>query len=113
MGVNISLSRSAVISGKVRTPSGDPVPVVSVTALSSDGASYSGLAKTSIDGSYRIDSGLGAGTYMVTAYSGTSFNQVQNVVVTVGHETPNIDLTLNVLVQPSGAISWISDGRKQ
>ncbi len=83
------------------------MPGVSVTALSSDGASYSGFATTGLDGSYKIESGLGAGTYMVTAYSGTSFDQIQNVIVTVGHETPNIDLTLNVVVQPSGAISGL------
>jgi hypothetical protein len=106
-GVNISLGRSAIISGKVRTPSGDPVPGVSVSALSSDGGSYTGFATTGVDGTYKIESGLGSGTYMVTAFSGTSFDQVQNVVVTVGQETPNVNLTLNVTVQPTGAIAGL------
>lgn len=106
-GVNISLSRSSVISGKVRTPSGVPVTGVIVTAMSSDGGSYQGTATTGLDGSYRIESGLGAGNFTVTAFSGTSFDQVQNVIVSAGHETPNVDLTLNVTAQPSGAISGI------
>ena len=106
-GVNIFLNPSAVISGMVRTPSGDPVPNVSVTALSSDSGNYQGFATTGVDGSYRIDSGLGAGTYMVTASSGAISYQVPNVVATVGQETTNVILTLNVTVQPSGAISGL------
>jgi hypothetical protein len=104
-GINISLGSSATISGKVTSPAGTPIPGVSVTAISTDGGGYLGSAKTGVGGSYKIESGLGSGTYMVTAFSGTSFNQVQNVEVTAGHETPNVDLTLNVTVQPTGAIT--------
>jgi protocatechuate 3,4-dioxygenase beta subunit len=104
-GVNISLGSSATISGKVTSPSGIPIPGVSVTAISTDGGGYLGSTKTGVDGSYKIESGLGSGTYMVTAFSGTSFNQVQNVEATAGHETPNVNLTLNVTVQPTGAIT--------
>ena len=106
-GVDISLGRSAIISGKLTTPSGTPIPGVTVTAISMGGGSYVGSAKTGVDGVYRIDSGLGSGTYMVTAFSGTSFNQVQNVLATAGKETPNVDITLNVTVQPTGAISGL------
>lgn len=104
-GVDIALSRSAVISGMVRTPAGDPVIGVIVTALSSDGANYMGATTTGIDGSYKIQSGLGAGTYMVNAVSGTAIDQVLNVMVSIGNETPNVNFILNVIVQPTGAIS--------
>jgi protocatechuate 3,4-dioxygenase beta subunit len=103
--VNLALTKSAIISGKVLTTSGQPVPGISVTAISSDGGSFVGSAVTGPDGSYRITSGLGLGTYIVNAYSGTSFAQVPNISVVIGQETPNVNLTLNVAAQPTGAIS--------
>ena len=104
-GVNLALTRSGIITGKVRTPSGSPVPNVSVSALSSDGADYVGFAQTGVDGSYRIDTGLGNGVYMVNVFTGMSFDQVQNIYVTAGNETPNVNLTLNITPQPTGGIS--------
>ena len=106
-GVNIALSKSAIISGFAKTPAGNPIPGVTVTALSSDSGGYVGYAVTGVDGSYKIQSGLGSGTYMVTALSGTSFDQVQNVVASVGQEKTNVNLTLSVTVQPTGAISGL------
>jgi hypothetical protein len=107
-GVDISLGRSAVISGKLTTSSGAPVSGVTVNAISTgSGTHYTGFATTGADGTYKIESGLGTGTYMVTAFSGTSFDQVQNVAATVGQETTNVNLTLNVTVQPTGAIAGL------
>ncbi len=107
-GVDISLGRSAVISGKLTTPSGAPIPGVTITAIStSSGTHYTGFATTGADGTYKIESGLGTGTYMVTAYSGTSFDQVPNIAATVGQETTNVNLTLTVTVQPTGAITGL------
>jgi hypothetical protein len=106
-GVNIALSKSAIISGFAKTPAGNPIPGVTVTALSSDSGGYVGVAVTGVDGSYKIQSNLGSGTYMVTAYSGTSFDQVQNVVASVGQEKTNVNLTLSVTIQPTGAISGL------
>jgi len=47
---------------------------------------------------------------MVTAFSGTSYDQKQDVAATVGQETTNADLTLTVAVEPTGVITGtISD----
>jgi hypothetical protein len=103
--VNFSLDRSATISGKVLTPTGQPVSGVTVSAISTGSPNYSGYAITGADGSYKIQSGLGTGTYMVTVFSGTSFDQKPNIAATVGQETTNVNLTLNVTVQPTGIIT--------
>ena len=109
-GVDISLGRSAIISGKLTTPAGAPIPGVTVTAISTGGTRYTGFAVTGADGSYKIQSSLGTGTYMVTAFSGTSYDQKQDVAATVGQETTNVDLTLTVAVEPTGVITGtISD----
>ena len=105
-GVNLGLIVSGVISGKVTSTSGgQPLKGVMVTAISSEGKDYTGFAQTESDGTYRINSGLGTGKYMVTATSGMGFNSVQNVNVVAGQETSNINLTLTVTPpQPSGTI---------
>jgi hypothetical protein len=103
--VNFSLDRSAIISGKVLTPTGQPVSGVMVTAISTGTPNYNGLATTGTDGSYKIQSGLGSGTYTVTVFSGISYDQKENVAATVGQETANVNLTLNVVVSPTGIIT--------
>ncbi len=105
--VNISLDRSAIISGKVLTPTGQPVRGVIVSAVSDGGQNYNGFATTEADGSYRIESGLGTGTYTVTVFSGVSFDQKTNIAATVGQDTANVNLTLDVIIQLSGIITGV------
>ncbi len=64
-----------------------------------------GFATTGADGSYKIGNSLGEGTYIVSTISGTAIAQVQNVIVTDGNETSDVNLALNVIVEPTGAIS--------
>lgn len=100
-GVNLALDPSGIISGKVTTKTGDQsLNGVVVTAMSTDKKGYVEFATTEPDGTYRIKSGLGSGVYMVTVSQGSIFNQVQNVAVTVGKETPNVNLTLDVTPPP-------------
>jgi hypothetical protein len=95
--VNIVLDPSGIILGKVTTKTGSqPLVGVTVMARSSDNKGFMGYATTESDGTFRIESGLGTGTYIVTAQQGENFNQVQDVAVTAGKETPNVNLTLDV-----------------
>jgi hypothetical protein len=105
-GINLALDGSGVISGKVTSSSGgQPLKGVMVTSISSDGKGFTGFAQTESDGTYKINSGLGTGKYMVTASSGMSFDSVQNVNVVAGQETSNVNLVLNITPpQPSGTI---------
>jgi len=104
-GINLALDRSGIISGRVTaTPSGAPLGDASVNAMSTDGGSYFGTTQTDANGYYRISSGLGTGTYMVTAMYGMNFGgPVMDVNVVAGSETPNIDIA--IAVSPSGLIS--------
>jgi len=107
-GVDLALKRSGIISGRVTaTPSGAPLEGAMITATSDD-EKYVGITQTNATGYYRISSGLGTGTYTVTAFYsiGFGFGQVTGVDVIAGLETPNIDFTLAVPPpSPSGIIS--------
>jgi len=103
---NIALVKSGIISGKITSTTGSlPLKGITVMASSSDGKGFMGTAETDSSGNYKIDSGLGTGTYTVTAYSGMSFNELENVNVVAGQETPNINMTLAITPpEPSGTI---------
>jgi len=101
-GVNLALSRSGIISGRITTPTGDPLANITVTAFSL-GYAYSGYDETNATGHYRIDSGLGTGTYTIMAVSGFNINQT-SVSVTAGVESPNNDLQLDVTPPPPSGI---------
>jgi len=106
-GVNLALERSGIISGRVTaTPSGAPLGNATVTAASEDGQ-YVGFTQTNATGHYRISSGLGTGTYTVTAiYSLTNIGQVADVDVVADSETPNTNIAIPVSPPPpSGMIS--------
>ena len=105
-GVDLRLDPSGKISGKVTSSVGDqPLKNVTVVATSSDGKQYMGFATTDSSGNYKIDSGLGTGTYMVSATSGTAYNFTQGVNVVAGSETSNINIKLTVTPPPpSGTI---------
>ena len=73
-GVDFSLMKSGKISGVVVYSDDSPAGEVYVMATSTDGK-YFGYAITDVDGTFTIDSGLGPGTYMVMAMSGTGYGQ--------------------------------------
>jgi hypothetical protein len=107
--VNLVLERSGAISGTITVASnGAPLANATITAFSSVGG-YFGYAQTDVTGHYKISSGLGSGTYTVTAIymSGTvyGYNYTGGVIVTLGSETSGVDMELDVTPPPaSGAI---------
>lgn len=111
--VNFALARSGILSGRITTPGGSPV---NATVYASAG-SYFGYATTDASGNYRIASGLGTGSYTVTALSGSSFNITMiPVSVTAGQETSGVDLELTVTPSPpsgiiSGRVTDMSNGK--
>lgn len=111
-GVNLALDRSGMISGMVTTsPGGQPIANASVTASSSDFKNY-GTDETDATGHYSISSGLGTGTYMVTAYvTGGTGIPVTNVSVTAGQETSNIDIQVLIISPPPPTFSGTITGR--
>lgn len=107
--VDIPLDRSGIISGLVTEEiSGTPIADANVFAQSDIG-DYTGTAQTNASGHYRIDSGLGTGTYTVSAYTSMGmggYGQVLNVSVTAGSETTNVDIQVTIIPPlPSGAIA--------
>jgi hypothetical protein len=103
MGINLSLQRSGIISGRITTLGGQPFPNANVTALGS--SSFLGFSQTNATGYYRIVSGLGDDTYMVfVTVGGNSNSTEQPVNVTAGHEASNVNLELNATLIPSGII---------
>jgi large repetitive protein len=108
-GINLALDKSGIISGIVTTsPGGQPIASASVQAYSS-GLIYFGNDDTDATGHYRISSGLGTGTYTVTAYvTGGTEIPVTNISVTAGQETSNIDVQVIISLPPptfSGTIT--------
>jgi hypothetical protein len=103
--INLALERSGIISGRVTaTPSGAPLGNATVYAAS-DGGEYFGYAQTNATGYYRISSGLGTGTYMVTAiYQGMNIGYAMDINVVAGTETKNVDITITVTPPPPSGI---------
>jgi hypothetical protein len=106
-GTDLSLQRSGIISGHIRTPTNVPLANITVIASSfSGGTTYVGTDDTDATGAYRIATGLGTGSYGVSAWSGFNFNTTSGISVTAGSETSNIDLQLTVTPPtPSGIIT--------
>lgn len=106
-GVDLVLDPSGIISGIVTSdPDGVPLADATVYAMSDEGEYY-GYTQTDATGHYRISSGLGTGTYTVTAtYQSTNFGFVEDVDVVAGTETPNVDIAILVSPpEPSGIIN--------
>jgi len=105
-GINLSLKKSGIISGRITTPLGAPLANLTVAA---NAGSYYGTGETNATGYYRIASGLGTESYTVMVFSSDymSFNQTSAPVsVTAGSETPNINLQLDITPpSPSGIIT--------
>jgi hypothetical protein len=111
-GVNLALDKSGIISGIVTTsPGGQPIANASVEAYSS-GFTYFGSDETDATGHYRISSGLGTGTYTVSAYvTGGTGIPAANVSVTAGQETSNIDIQVIIVSPPPPTFSGTIIGR--
>jgi hypothetical protein len=104
-GVNIALQRSGTISGRITTPTNEPLANITVAAYNTlNPMAGFGSDETNATGYYRIASGLGTGNFDVTIMSGINFNTTK-VSVTAGQETSNVDLQLSVTPpNPSGII---------
>jgi hypothetical protein len=111
-GVDLALDKSGIISGMVTTSlGGQPIANASVTAFSSD-FKYNGTDETDANGHYSISSGMGTGTYTVTAYvTGGTGIPVVNVSVTAGQETSSIDIQVTIIIPPPPTFSGTITGR--
>lgn len=104
-GIDLELERSGVISGRVTTPAPDSVPLGNASVYASSGTGYFGFAETDATGYYRISSGLGTGTYTVTAvYLSMNIGYASDVSVTAGSETSNVDIVISVSPPPPSGI---------
>ena len=111
-GVNLALDRSGLISGLITAfPGGQPIANASITAFNSGGGLFFGTDTTDATGHYSISSGLGTGNYTVFASFELSFNQTQNVLVTAGQETSNVNMQLTLLAPPPPTFSGTITGR--
>lgn len=114
-GVDLQLtmtppSPSGIITGKVTdTSNGNPIENATVTAT---GLGGSGSAGTDSNGDYVISSGLGTGTYSVTANApGYLDLQKTSISVTVNVVTPNVNFQLSkVPFEQSGTITGTITG---
>ncbi|HUK84338.1 MAG TPA: carboxypeptidase-like regulatory domain-containing protein, partial [Candidatus Acidoferrum sp.] len=102
-GISIAAFRSPLNNGSPQVVNAStlvPVPGASVSA--SGGTVGSGSAVADGQGQYSITSFLDSGNYTVTASApGFIDQQVNNIAVTAGALTPNVNIVMNV----SGGIS--------
>lgn len=92
--VDFQLERSGIVSGVVIYSDGTPAANVSVLAFSEE-EEYFGFTISELNGSFRIDSGLGTGSYQVMAFMEFMvFSEPVTVQVTAGEETRNVKLIL-------------------
>ncbi len=105
--VNIALSPSGVISGKVtNSVNGQPLSGAEVLVTNTLGTVFYGSATTDSSGNYQVNTGLATGSYTVEAFSGISFaTYPSSVNVVAGQTTSGINLQLTVIVTPSGTVS--------
>jgi hypothetical protein len=83
-----------------------PVPGASVSASATSGNSGSGSAIANAQGQYSITSFLDTGNYSVTASApGFIDQQVDNVAVTAGAQTSNVNIVMSVSGGISGRIT--------
>lgn len=102
--VDFQLERSGIISGIVVYADDTPAANVTVLASSEDGEYFS-FAFTGIDGSFKMDSGLGTATYQVIAYGGDMlFSEPKTVQVKAGEETKGVKLVLNAPARAMAAV---------
>ncbi len=103
VNLQITATPSGVITGRVTNSTGSPLASVDVTATAISGVG-SGFATTDSNGTYVVSTGLGTGTYNVTASTLGYLSQTQsNVTVTLNQVTSNVNFQLQAA--PSGRIS--------
>ena len=104
-GISITSFHSSANNGTsqfVNAATSVPVPGASVSASGTSGNIGSGSAIANAQGQYTVTSFLDTGTYSVTASApGFIDQQVDNVAVTAGAQTSNVNIVMNV----SGGIS--------
>lgn len=91
--INFKLERSGMVSGLVLYSDNTPAANISIIASSMDGK-YFGFTASNVDGSFRIDSGLGTATYQVMAFAEGAFSMPVTVQVRAGEETKDVKLTI-------------------
>jgi hypothetical protein len=100
--MELTVEPSGTITGRVTDDAtGDPIEFATVSA---EGLNGFGSSSTDEDGYYAIDTGLGTGTYTVTATAaGFVSKELTSVNVVEDEVTANVDFEL--LAAPSGRIS--------
>ncbi len=103
VNIQLTITPSGTITGRVTNSTGSPLESATVEAT---GLSGSGSALTDSNGTYTINTGLGTGTYNVTA-SKTGYNSVSQVgvVVTINSVTSQVNFQLPA--KASGRISGL------
>ena len=113
-GISTTVFRSSInneTSQFVNAATNVPVPGASVSASASSGNSGSGLAIANAQGQYSITSFLDTGNYSVTASApGFIDQQMDNVAVTAGAQTSNVNIVMNVSGGISGKVTDASSG---
>ncbi len=104
--IDFKLERSGVISGLVLYSDNTPAANVSIVAGSMDGE-YFGFTTSDVDGTFRIDSGLGTATYQVMAFAEAAFSMPITVQVKAGEETKDVKL----IIRAAGRGMAIIEGR--
>jgi len=106
-GIDLELELSGIISGRITTPSDEPLANVTVTAYSVSPNVYFGSDETNATGYYRIASGLGTATYTVMAIWTLPYTVGNTAAdVTAGQETTDVNIQLDITAPPaSGTIT--------
>ena len=100
---DLALDPSGIITGRVTDPYNNPLKNAGVTAISTE---YLGFAQTNETGHYVISSGLGRGSYNLTASYLGFFSQPTSVSLSKGQRVDyiNFQITFPPLT-PTGTIS--------
>ncbi len=91
--VDFNLERSGTLSGVVLYSDNRPAANASVVAGSMDGR-YFGFTASDVDGTFKIESGLGTAAYQVMAFLEASFSMPVTVQVRAGDETKDVKLII-------------------
>jgi len=104
--IDFKLEKSGTVSGLVLFRDNTPAANITIIASSTDGK-YFGFTTSGIDGTFRIDSGLGTATYQVMAFAEAAFSMPVTVQVKAGEETKDVKL----IVARTGRGMAIIEGR--
>ncbi|MEM3019475.1 MAG: carboxypeptidase regulatory-like domain-containing protein [Candidatus Bathyarchaeia archaeon] len=97
--VDFELEKSGIISGLVVYS--DDTPAANATVIASSEYEYFGFNVTRYDGTFRIESGLATGTYMVMAFAEDLYGYYPGEVeVEAGKETKDVKILLPGIRRP-------------